>query len=153
MSVDGITQDEPVRGPGQGSGHTCPDGVRMDADSDGNPETAALRCERDGTGNGRVYTVQFTATDDKGLSCSSSLTFCVPHDQGQLLMTGRSNGHDQPAAGRQLFKQFLGQFRGRCRYDNPVIRAVFWPALPTITAAKPDVVDVQFTQSLLRFPQ
>ena len=79
VTIDGITQDEPVVG-GGGSGTTCPDGVLVDDDGDGNPETAGLRCERMGTGNGRVYVVHFTARDGKGGECSGSLAFCVPHD-------------------------------------------------------------------------
>lgn len=83
ITIDGITQDEPVRSEGRGSGKTCPDAVMVDADGDGNPETAGMRCERDGTGNGRVYRVHFTATDVQGFSCEGSVDFCVPHDRGQ----------------------------------------------------------------------
>lgn len=42
-----------------------------------------LRAERDGSGNGRVYHVDFTATDAFGAACSGEVTVCVPHDQGQ----------------------------------------------------------------------
>jgi hypothetical protein len=39
-----------------------------------------LRAERDGRGNGRVYTVWFTATDGQGGSCDGSVEVCVPRD-------------------------------------------------------------------------
>ncbi|MBI4603065.1 MAG: thrombospondin type 3 repeat-containing protein [Planctomycetes bacterium] len=86
IAVTGITQDEPVQGEGLGSGKTCPDGVAVDVDGDGNPEAAGVRCERSGNpkvpGNGRVYAVGFLASDGRGGVCSGSVTFCVVHDQG-----------------------------------------------------------------------
>lgn len=81
ITITGITQDEPVKQTGRGSGTTCPDGILVDADGDGNAESAGLRCERDGRGNGRVYTVQYTATDEGGFSCAGSVSLCVPHDR------------------------------------------------------------------------
>jgi hypothetical protein len=81
ITVTGITQDEAVLSSGRGSGSTCPDGVLVDTDDDGNADAAGLRCEREGRGNGRVYSVQFTATDPDGAQCEGSLTFCVVHDQ------------------------------------------------------------------------
>jgi hypothetical protein len=44
-------------------------------------DTATIRAERDERGDGRVYAVRFTASDDKGGSCSSSINIGVPHDQ------------------------------------------------------------------------
>jgi hypothetical protein len=81
ITVTGITQDEAVKSTGKGSGSTCPDGVLVDTDEDEVADAAGLRCERDGTGNGRVYSVHFTASDGLGGECSGSLTFCVLHDQ------------------------------------------------------------------------
>lgn len=40
-----------------------------------------IRAERDGAGDGRVYTIRFRATDPKGAQCSGSVTVQVPHDQ------------------------------------------------------------------------
>ncbi len=73
-SVLGITQDEPVSGPGSGS--TAPDGRGV-----GGP-VAEIRAERSGTGNGRVYSVTFQATDGRGGSCEGEVEVSVPHDQG-----------------------------------------------------------------------
>jgi hypothetical protein len=40
-----------------------------------------LRVEQAGTGNGRVYAVRFTATDDQGGSCSGIVKVSVPHSK------------------------------------------------------------------------
>lgn len=77
--IDGIAQDEPTNT--VGDGNTCPD-----ADGVGT-STARVRAERTGTphvpGDGRVYHLDFTATDPDGYSCTGHVTSCVPHDQGQ----------------------------------------------------------------------
>jgi hypothetical protein len=41
-----------------------------------------LRADRLGGGNGRVYTVSATATDNAGNSATATSTCIVPHDQG-----------------------------------------------------------------------
>ena len=71
--VTRITQDEP-----QGSGNHAPDAV---INSDG---TCLLRAERAGNGNGRVYTIWFTADDGRGGLCDGSAQVCVPHDRDHL---------------------------------------------------------------------
>ena len=70
-----IYQDEPTSG--LGSGDTSPDAV---INSDG---TFFLRAERAGTGDGRVYHINFTASNASGGSCSGVVTVCVPHDMGK----------------------------------------------------------------------
>jgi len=67
IHVASITSDEAI-----GSG---------DAACDGNGN-ASVRARRDGNGNGRVYHVNFIATDVNGASCEGSVQVCVPHDQG-----------------------------------------------------------------------
>jgi hypothetical protein len=42
-----------------------------------------FRAERDPSGDGRVYTVTITATDDAGNSSQAPVTILVPHDQGK----------------------------------------------------------------------
>jgi len=42
-----------------------------------------LRASRLGTGNGRVYTINATATDTAGNTSTSVAACVVPHDQGQ----------------------------------------------------------------------
>lgn len=45
------------------------------------PLTAKLRADREGTGNGRIYTLHIEAIDDAGNRSVSSVTVTVPHDQ------------------------------------------------------------------------
>ncbi len=70
--IGSLFQDEPTNGLGQGD--TCPDGTGVGTD------TADVRSERSGKGNGRVYTIGFTATDNSGDTCSGTAKVCVPHD-------------------------------------------------------------------------
>jgi hypothetical protein len=73
ITITGVTSDEPVGG--NTGGETCPDAI---IHSDG---TVDLRAERDPNGNGRVYTILFTATNtETGASCSDTVFVCVPHD-------------------------------------------------------------------------
>lgn len=75
ITITGITQDEPING--LGDGNTCPDATGV------GDAVASLRAERSGKGDGRVYHVSFTATDDLGGQCQGTVAVCVPHDQGQ----------------------------------------------------------------------
>jgi hypothetical protein len=84
IAVNSIFQDEPVNG--LGDGDTGP----ADAQIDGS--TFRVRAERSGLGDGRVYSVNFTATDGAGGTCSGTATVGVPHDQA----------HD-PVDGGQLY--------------------------------------------------
>jgi pentapeptide MXKDX repeat protein len=69
ITITGIFQDEPV-------GNT-EDGHIL------GPNTAEVRAERDGNGDGRVYHLFFDATDGRGGVCSAEVRAGVmPHDQG-----------------------------------------------------------------------
>jgi hypothetical protein len=74
-----VTQDEPVNG--LGDGDTSPD-----AAASGNQ--ILLRAERAGTGNGRVYAVHFTATDEHGASCGGTVKVSVPHSKKDTAVEG-----------------------------------------------------------------
>lgn len=74
VTITGIRQDEPTNG--LGDGDTAVDGQI------GSGNSFAVRAERSGTGDGRVYHVYFTGTDGAGGSCTGSATIGVPHDQG-----------------------------------------------------------------------
>ena len=73
INIDGIYQDEPVDG--TGDGNTAPDGAGVGTD------TAMVRAERDGAGNGRVYTIYFTASDGQGNSCQGDVEVGVPQSK------------------------------------------------------------------------
>src|SRR5262249_4356871 len=75
ITINSITQDEPVLGPDEGAGNTAPDGAGIGTGF------ALIRAERDGNGNGRVYKINYTASDGKGGSCQGTLTVTVPHSQ------------------------------------------------------------------------
>jgi hypothetical protein len=79
ITIDGVTQDEPTNG--LGDGDTSVDAVI-------NPGgTVLLRSERSGKGDGRVYHVSFTASDLEG-SASGVVTVCVPHDRKKPAVDG-----------------------------------------------------------------
>jgi len=71
IAVIGITQDEPLLG--RGNRPTCPD-ARIDGGA------ALVRRERSAFGNGRVYTIEFVATDGHGGASHGTAEVCVPHD-------------------------------------------------------------------------
>jgi len=77
ITITGITQNEPTNG--LGSGDTCPDGQGIGTAS------AMLRAERDGTGDGRVYTIFFTASDGRGGVSPGSVQVVVPHNKGEAV--------------------------------------------------------------------
>ena len=72
ITVTGITQDEPLVG--RGERPTCPD-----ASIDGG--AASVRRERSGNGDGRVYSIEFTADDGRGGASHGTVEVCVPHDR------------------------------------------------------------------------
>jgi cysteine-rich repeat protein len=77
VMVSSVFQDEPLDG--IADGRTCPD-----ASGVGTP-SARVRAERSGSrrngGNGRVYHIEFTASDDRGGACTGEVVVCVPHDR------------------------------------------------------------------------
>jgi hypothetical protein len=70
-TITGVTQDEAVDGPD--TGDTAPDAANGPSAS-----KVRLRAERNGLGDGRVYEIAFTVTDDKGASCTGTATVGVP---------------------------------------------------------------------------
>ncbi|MDX1416087.1 MAG: lamin tail domain-containing protein, partial [Candidatus Promineifilaceae bacterium] len=70
ITITSIFQDEAVDA--RGSGKTAPDGQGV-----GSP-TAEVRSERVGSGNGRVYHINFIADDGQGHSCSGVVNVGVP---------------------------------------------------------------------------
>jgi uncharacterized repeat protein (TIGR01451 family) len=70
-----VTSNEPVLG--RGSGNTSPDWIVVD------DHHVLLRAEREGGGNGRVYTTTITCTDSGGNSSNDQVEITVSHDQGR----------------------------------------------------------------------
>ncbi len=77
LTITGIYQDEPV-----GSGKSAPDGKGVGT------AAAELRAEKLGSGDGRVYTVSFTASDGHGGVCTGVVRVAVPHDQAKPAIDG-----------------------------------------------------------------
>jgi hypothetical protein len=69
ITINQIKQDEPTNGTGDGD--TCPDAAGLGT------AAAQIRAERKGNGNGRVYTIYFTASDGRG-GASGSVKVKVP---------------------------------------------------------------------------
>lgn len=74
ITIDSIDQDEATE-TAVGAGNFCPDATGVGT------SFAQVRAERSGTGDGRVYHIGFTADDGRGLTCSRTVTVCVPHDK------------------------------------------------------------------------
>jgi hypothetical protein len=74
VTITRIFQDEPV-----GRGVHSPDGRGIGTG------LAEVRAERNQNGNGRVYHIRFTASDDWGGICSGKVTVGVPPDQGGVI--------------------------------------------------------------------
>jgi hypothetical protein len=72
-----IVSDEPDDAVGNGDGNTIDD---LQQAAIGVPDFHfRLRAERAGSGDGRVYTVTYTATDACGLSTAAAAIVRVPH--------------------------------------------------------------------------
>jgi hypothetical protein len=71
VTITGVRQDEPV-----GNDSHSPDAFIL------NSNQVKLRAERDGSGDGRVYHIFFTATNDLGSSCSGVVRVGVSDNQG-----------------------------------------------------------------------
>jgi len=76
ITITSITSDEPTAtDEGSGGEEHSPDATGIGKSS------AQVRAERSGDGNGRVYEINFIATDGKGGESEGSVLINVPHDQ------------------------------------------------------------------------
>jgi hypothetical protein len=91
-----VSSDEPISG--TGTGDTSPDWEIVDDHS------LKLRSERSGSGDGRVYTVTVSCTDEYGNTGTGTKTVLVPHDMSLAQIrklvfqywfhgNGNGNGH------------------------------------------------------------
>jgi len=77
-----IESNEPADG--KGDGHTAVD--IMDAMTGSDDLCFSLRAERAGGGNGREYTIVYTATDAAGNTAPGMAVVLVPHDQSGMAL-------------------------------------------------------------------
>jgi len=89
LVITSVSSDEPENTRGGGDGHTWEDIIIEDL------QTVLLRAERQGRGNGRVYTINIAVIDASGNTAVGSFQVWVPHDQWFVWMTT----DDGPAAG------------------------------------------------------
>ncbi|RXA21332.1 hypothetical protein EQO05_02605 [Methanosarcina sp. MSH10X1] len=89
IMITSVSSDEPEEALGEGDGNTMEDIVIKDS------QTVDLRAERQGDGNGRVYTINYLVTDTSGNTATRSYQVWVPHDQGN----GATAVDDGAAAG------------------------------------------------------
>lgn len=93
ISLPLLASSEPEDMPDEGDGNTSPD-----IEHGTHPFEFSLRAERAGTGDGRSYTVTYSAIDSSGNSATASSIVQVPHDQDgstdplQLSVTDEENG-------------------------------------------------------------
>jgi Tol biopolymer transport system component len=88
ITIDGVTQDEPVEGRGDS---TSPDAID---DGDGQ---IRVRAERDPRGDGRVYRIAFTGADGRGESCSGQATVAVPRKKHKAAVDSAPPSYDSLA--------------------------------------------------------
>lgn len=96
--ITSVTSDEAENARGRGDGNTNNDMVIGDGSVD-------LRAERQGGGNGRVYTVHMAVADDHGNSSASSFQVHVPHSRNS---TAIDDGVAYTVTGASLAK-FTGR--------------------------------------------
>jgi hypothetical protein len=91
IEITGVSQDEPVARAKDSLLKKLSDRIKKStvksnkassADAIINGETVLLRAERFGNGNGRVYRIDFRATDVKGSVSDGYVYVSVPHTQG-----------------------------------------------------------------------
>jgi len=76
--ITGVSSNEPDDAKGGGDGNTKNDIVIVDEG------TVKLRAERQGGGDGRVYTITLSATDGSGNTTQATCEVIVPHDRSGL---------------------------------------------------------------------
>jgi hypothetical protein len=71
--VDSVGRDEAINGDGDTAHDTSLSATVQ----------LSVRAERSGKGDGRVYTITFSASDGRGGTTTGTVTVGVPHNQGQ----------------------------------------------------------------------
>ena len=92
INIVAITSDEPTStDDGSGGAKHAPDASGVGTD------TASVRAERSGNGDGRVYVIEFTANDGRGGESEGSVMVKVPHDQSSEDCPAIDSGQDYDA--------------------------------------------------------
>ncbi|MCB9721641.1 MAG: hypothetical protein H6756_12280 [Candidatus Omnitrophica bacterium] len=81
LSVEVFSSEQPDT---DGDGNTIPDFTEPVIDQETGIITLQLRAERKGSGDGRVYTIEITATDNEGNSTVAIVEIIAPHDRGDF---------------------------------------------------------------------
>jgi hypothetical protein len=81
LEITGVTQDEPV-------------GRSRDAVLSSAGDEVRLRAERDNRGDGRVYRIEFEATDGNGGSCSGTAKVSVPRKKNKPAVDSAPPSYD-----------------------------------------------------------
>jgi hypothetical protein len=109
-NVLSVASNEPVNGTGDGD--TSPDWIVVD------DHHVILRAERSGNGNGRIYTITITSTDDCGNVATTTTTVLVPHN---MTMAQANGSEEQPVSGllvKALPNPSTGNFAVTVSSDN-----------------------------------
>jgi len=77
FTLESVVSSEPDDAEGAGDGNTTDDIVEV------GPTAFKLRAERSGTGDGRTYTITYSAVDRAGNEASATCIVVVPHDKGK----------------------------------------------------------------------
>jgi Tol biopolymer transport system component len=86
IAVTGATQDEPVT--------TNGDRTTPDARWRTQPDQVALRAESNPQGDGRVYRIAFTGSDDRGGTCNGTVSVSEPRKQGETAIDSAPPSYD-----------------------------------------------------------
>jgi uncharacterized repeat protein (TIGR01451 family) len=86
--ITSVSSDEPEEAAGGGDGNTLNDIVIA-----ANCKSVQLRAERQGSGNGRVYTINLKVTDAFGNVSTSARTVVVPQSHGGTAILGPGPGY------------------------------------------------------------
>jgi len=148
ITITGITQDEEVDG--KGSGNTSPDGI-----SGG--DSAQVRAERSGTGDGRVYHIEFTA-DDGELTCSGKVTVGVPHDKRGTDAVDSGQNFDSTQSGPTVLDIIANEFELLSNADELEIKNLVKklsknPHLYTSLEYYDQETEKQFLQQFYKYKQ
>ena len=117
-----VRSDEPVDAAGSGDGATCPDAVLAPDE-----RSVQLRAERLGAGNGRIYTLYYTAHDPGGLACAGTVQVCVPRKPNGTCVLDPGGSDPTVCPAESLLSELAPTFSG-----------------PLVVTRTPSGIDVRF---------